>query len=125
MDTTSHTKITGMSPLLIVSDIDHSIGFYTGNLNFVTDFRYEDFYAGIVKDGYSIHLKMGKPTVEERKTKRNNEDVDIIFSVDDIENLYEAISGKPVEIIQPLRNMPYGREFYITNPNGYIIAFVE
>lgn len=30
-----------------------------------------------------------------------------------------------IEIIQPLRTIPYGKEFYITDPDGYIIGFLE
>jgi hypothetical protein len=29
-----------------------------------------------------------------------------------------------IEIIQPLRAMPYGKEFYIADPDGYIIGFL-
>jgi catechol 2,3-dioxygenase-like lactoylglutathione lyase family enzyme len=43
-----------MSPQLLVADIDRSIEFYAKILGFEVDFRYEDFYAGIIKDGYSM-----------------------------------------------------------------------
>jgi len=125
MDTVTHFKIKRMSPQLVVADIDRSIEFYVKKLNFDIDFRYEDFYSGIVKDGYSIHLKSGKPLIQERKSRKNNEELDIIFSVDRIEDLYEEISSKSGEIVQPLRVMPYGKEFYIADPDGYIIAFLE
>jgi len=114
-----------MSPQLLVSNIDISIEFYTKKLGFDVDFRYEDFYAGITKQGYSIHLKMSKPSIEERENKRNNEDLDIIFSVDGIESLFEELSNKSVEFTQLLRNMPYGKEFYIADPDGNMIAFLE
>jgi catechol 2,3-dioxygenase-like lactoylglutathione lyase family enzyme len=93
------------------------IEFYTKKLGFDLEFRYEDFYAGIIKHGYSIHLKSGKPSIEERKSKRENNDLDIVFSVDGVEDLYE--------IIQPLCERPYGREFYIIDPDGYILAFLQ
>src|SRR5882672_11169986 len=125
MDTITHSRIKKMSPQLLVADIDRSIEFYTKKLGFETGFRYEDFYAGIIKDGFSIHLKTGKPEIDERQNTRDNEHLDIIFSVEDIGDLYEEFSGKPVEIIQPLRNMPYGKEFYIADPDHYIIAFLE
>ena len=125
MDTTTYPRIKQMSPQFLVADIDRSIEFYEKKLGFDIDFRYEDFYVGIVKDGCSIHLKLGKPSIEERKNKRNNEDLDIAFSVDGIENLYEELSNKPIEFIQPLRDVPYGKEFYVTDPDGYIIAFIE
>jgi catechol 2,3-dioxygenase-like lactoylglutathione lyase family enzyme len=114
-----------MSPQLLVADIDRSIAFYTKKLGFNVDFRYEDFYAGIIKDGYSIHLKESKPLIKKRESKKNNEDLDIIFSVDGVENLYEDFSNKSVEFTQPLRDMPYGKEFYVTDPDGNIIAFLE
>ena len=125
MGTITYHKIKKMSPQFLVTDISRSIEFYTKKLGFELDFRYEDFYSGLVKDGYSIHLKLGKPSVEERVNRKNNEHVDIIFSVEGIEDLYEEILNKSAEVIQPLRDMPYGREFYITDPDHYIIAFLE
>ena len=125
MDTIISSKIKKMSPQLLVTDIEYSLEFYTKKLGFDIDFRYEDFYAGIIKDGCSIHLKSGKPSIEERKNKRNNEDLDIVFSVEGIESLYEEFVNRSVEIIQPLRHMPYGKEFYVADPDGYIISFLE
>lgn len=114
-----------MSPQLVVTDIEDSLDFYTKKLDFEIDFRYEDFYAGISKDGWSIHLKKGNPLIEERENKRINKDLDIVFSVDGIEQLYENYVNRSVEIIQPLRDMPYGKEFYVVDPDGYIISFLE
>jgi len=125
MDTITYFKIKKMSPQLLVADVDRSIEFYTKKLGFDVDFRYEDFYAGIIKDGYSIHLKASKPSIEERESRRNNEDLDIIFSVDGIECLYEELSNRSVEFSQSLRDMPYGKEFYVADPDGYIIAFLQ
>jgi catechol 2,3-dioxygenase-like lactoylglutathione lyase family enzyme len=125
MDTITHPRIKKMSPQLLVTDITRSIAFYTEILGFDLDFRYEDFYAGIIKDGHSIHLKSGTPSTEERKNKRKNEDLDLVFSVDGIEALFIQLLNNPVEIIQPLRNMPYGKEFYLVDPDGYIISFLE
>ena len=125
MGTTTYCKIKRMSPQLRVADIDLAVEFYTKKLSFDVDFRYEDFYTGIIKDGFSIHLKLGKPLIDERQNKRSNEDLDIVFSVDNIEGLYEELSNKFVEFIQPLRDMPYGKEFYIADPDGNILAFLE
>lgn len=113
-----------MSPQLVVSDLEHAIEFYTNQLGFDIEFRYEDFYAGIIKDGCSIHLKTGEGLVKSKKDNRNNEDPVILFSVDNIEDLYEELSGRPVEITQPLRNMPYGKEFYIRDPDRHLLAFL-
>ena len=125
MDAIAYSRIKQMSPQFLVADINRSIDFYTDKLGFDIDFRYEDFYAGIIKDGFSIHLKSGQPSIEERKNKRNNEDLDVVFSVDGIEDLYRGLADKFVKFTQPLRKMPYGKEFYVADPDGYIISFLE
>ena len=125
MTTNTQSKIKKMSPQFLVTDIEHSIDFYIKKLGFDLEFRYEDFYAGIIKDGFSIHLKSGKLSIEERKSKKENEDLDIVFSVEAIEDLYEEFVNKSIEIIQPLCDRPYGKEFYIADPDGYILAFLE
>jgi len=117
--------IKNMSPQLLVSNIAHSIEFYTNKLGFSLAFLYDDFYAGISKDGHTFHLKSGKPNIEERNNKQENNDLDIIFSVEGIDQLYEGFVSKDINIIQPLCNQPYGREFYITDPDGYVLAFLQ
>jgi len=114
-----------MSPQFLVADLERSIEFYMQKLGFSIEFRYEDFYAGIMKDGNSIHLKSGNPSAEERKNKRENEDLDLVFSVENVDGLYNDLVNKSVEITQPLCERPYGKEFYVADPDGYIIAFLE
>lgn len=118
-------KIKKLSPQLLVTDIDRSLEFYTNQLGFTIAFRYEDFYAGIIKDVFSIHLKAGKALTNERQDKKDDWHPHIVFSVEEIEHLYREIAAKPVEIIQALRQMPYGKEFYIADPDSNIMAFVE
>jgi len=122
---TANPKIKSMSPLFLVADLEISLDFYIQKLGFEIDFTYEDFYAGIAKDGYSIHLKSGKAAIEERVNRRNNEHIDITFSVEGIDELFETIKSLLVIVVQPLREMPYGREFYIADPDGYILSFLE
>jgi predicted enzyme related to lactoylglutathione lyase len=125
MNADIYLKIQSMSPQFLVTDLDRSIEFYTKKLGFEIDFRYEDFYCGITKDGCSIHLKLVDATIGERENRKNNGHLDITFSVEKIDGLYEYVKSTSVEVIQPIRDMPYGREFYISDPDGYIIAFLQ
>ena len=125
MNTTGNSKLTSMSPQFLVTHLEQSITFYTQLLGFNLDFRYKDFYAGVSRDGFSLHLKTGNPNQAERQSKRINEDLDIQFGVSGIQDLYKDISAKTIDVIQPLREMPYGREFYISDPDGYILGFIE
>ena len=125
MNRTPSTRLTGMSPQFLVADLDRSTRFYTEQLGFDLDFRYEHFYAGIVRDGHSIHLKLADVPHGEREFRRENEHLDITFTVDDIHTVYNDVRNRSVQVIQPLREMPYGHEFYVSDPDGHILAFVE
>ena len=118
-------NIRSMSPLLLVADLDQSMAFYAEHLGFTIDFRYEDFYAGMVNSHFTIHFKCSKPDPAEREDRKKNEDLDLVFAVSAIGELYDAMKRGPVQIVQPLREMPYGKEFYISDPDGYIISFIE
>lgn len=118
-------NIKKMSPQFLVKDIEQSIEFYIKKLGFELDFFYDGFYAGIVKDGHSIHLKSGQPNKEERENKKENNHPDIVFGVEAADALHDELVNKNVEIIRPLCDQPYGREFYISDPDGYILAFLE
>jgi predicted enzyme related to lactoylglutathione lyase len=124
MDNIKNFRIKQMSPQLQVADIERSIEFYTEQLGFELEFRYEDFYAGISKDSYSIHLKMADKPMEQ-KQQDDHAPLEIMFSVDHIHNWYNELLNQSVRVIQPLRQMPYGNEFYISDPDGNVIAFFE
>lgn len=121
---TIYPKIKSVSPQLVVADLDSSLDFYIRNLGFEIDFHYENFYVGIIRDKYTIHLKLGDPDIKERANNAESEHLDLVFSVDDIVEFFEAIKSRSITIVQPLREMPYGLEFYITDPNGYLLGFV-
>lgn len=125
MDSSAHRTLKNMSPLFPVQDLKKSTEFYTDQLGFKIDFQYEDFYVGISKDGFSIHLKSAEASLAQANGVSTKRDVSIIFSVVDIESLYKEFSDKSIQIIQPLRQMPYGKEFYIADPDGYIHAYVS
>lgn len=58
MDTATYTKITGWSPQLVVADTDRPVEFDIKKKWALTlIFRYEDFYAGIIKEGNPSHGK--------------------------------------------------------------------
>src|ERR1700733_14033137 len=89
MGSSTYSAIKQMSPQLLVADMERAIEFYTKKLGFAVDFRYEDFYAGIIKNGYSIHLKVDESLIDEQNNKRNAGNLAITFSVDHIDSLYE------------------------------------
>ncbi|WP_373492677.1 VOC family protein [Aquiflexum sp.] len=126
MEAVTNFSIKKMSTQLLVNNLVQSIEFYTQKLEFDIEFRFLDFYVGIIKDAYSIHLKDGNPSTEERKNKRDHKHLDILFEVENIEELFQTLLDKNVDVVMPLRTVREGaKEFYIADPDGYIIGFLK
>ncbi|HVW98222.1 MAG TPA: VOC family protein [Mucilaginibacter sp.] len=125
MSNANNPDIKSLSPQLLVADLERAVAFYCSYLGFGVGFRYGDFYAGLERDHYSLHLKADDTRGAERSGRRDNEHADIVFAVGNISEFYHEVIRQSPEVVVPLREMPYGREFYIADPDGYILAFVE
>lgn len=110
-----------VSTQFVVSEIERSVSFYTESLGFGLNFKQET-YAGLGIGPHSIHLKL-VDTVSSRE--RDADQVDLVIGVTDLDFCYEAVQSEDVPVIQPLRETPYGREFYIEDPDGNRIAFFD
>ncbi|MEM6884825.1 MAG: VOC family protein [Verrucomicrobiota bacterium] len=117
-----HEHLHCVSTQLLVTDLSRSIQFYTGELGFELNFQHEDFYAGIEAGPYSIHLKLGDSVAP---LPADSDHVNLVIGVTNLDACYNTIQSGSAEVIEPLREMPYGREFYIQDPDGYRIAFFD
>jgi predicted enzyme related to lactoylglutathione lyase len=119
-------RITSFAPQLLVDDLDRAIGFYRDVLGFAFSPTWGGFYAIGERDGFAVHLKCAPKTAEDRVHRRQEEHLDIYASVIGVRALYERCEAKGVTILKPLAATPWGTiDFYIEDPEGYIIAFGE
>ena len=119
----TQTKIKSIAPQFLVLNLERALDFYLNKLGFDEHFRYEHFYAGVGRDGREIHLKLADP--EDLPQRKNKDHLDVNCGVEGIDELYDEWTKQDVEVTQPLRDMPYGREFYIADPDGHVLGFVE
>ena len=117
------SKIKGIALQFLIADLERALEFYMNKLGFEKSFQYEDFYAGVARDDQIIHLKLADP--EDLPQPKDKDHLDVNCAVEGIEALYEEWTNQAVEMRQPLREMPYGREFYIADPEGHVQGFVE
>ena len=117
--------LSHIAPVLRVSDISRSLAFYRDRLGFAVEFVYESFYAGVCRDGCHIHLKCSPPLPRDQTAFEREEHIDIYIGVQSAETLSERFTSAGVAVVVPLRHMPYGTEFYVRDPDGYILGFVE
>jgi predicted enzyme related to lactoylglutathione lyase len=113
---------TGVSPVLLSSDLDRSIGFYEDGLGFTGE-RYGEGFAIVARDGQSIFLALtDKPIVPHWHI------VEMMWNayvrVDDVDAYYAEVRDRGTEIDYDLYDAPHGmREFGITDPDGHDVAF--
>ena len=118
-------KLSYVAPVLFVTHLDKSIAYYRDRLGFELEFQYEGFYAGIVRNGCRVHLKCSPTSHRDQAESEATEDIAACFGVVGIESFAAHATGAGALIPVPLRQTPYGREFYVRDPDGYVLGFVE
>ena len=122
----ARAPLSHIAPVFRVRDLARSIRFYEEQLEFELDFSYEDFYASVRRDGCYIHLKCASPAARDQAaSERDDEDLDACVLVSSAEKLAAEFLTAGASFSVPPRTMPYGTEFYVRDPDGYIIGFVQ
>lgn len=119
------TRLTGIAPQFLVSDLDEAIAYYCDKLGFDLDFTYESFYASVTRDGFAIHLKHGTQPAD-REHRKREEHLDAYISVTGVRALYEEMQSRGARVIKPLEQRPWAcLDFYVEDPDGYVLCFSE
>jgi catechol 2,3-dioxygenase-like lactoylglutathione lyase family enzyme len=120
-----HTALNYVAPVFRVSNLARALLFYREKLGFELDFSYEGFYASVHRDGCYIHLKCASPQQRDRAAFEHAEHIDACAVISAAADLASEFSSAGAPFTVPLRTMPYGVEFYVRDPDGYIIGFVQ
>lgn len=121
--TSTPPRLTSLAPQFLVDDLQRSMAYYE-KLGFTFGAPWEGFYAIGELDGLELHLKEAPKNAAERKYRRDNEHLDAAAGVDGIETFYERSVANGVTVLRKLAATEWGtRDFYIEDPDGYIIAF--
>lgn len=114
-----------VAPVFRVADLGRSLSYYRDQLGFKVEFNYEGFYAGVVRDGCRLHLKCSDVPERDQTAFEAAEHLDAYLGVHNAETLASSFASAGAVFSVPLRSMPYGREFYVRDPDGYILGFIE
>ena len=119
-------KVRGISPQFLVDDLETAVAYYRDQLGFEVNFVYESFYAGVSRDGASIHLKCAPKTGSDREHRRSNEHLDAYLDVAGVDALFEEISSRNAKVTKAISDRPWQcRDFYVEDIDGYILCFSE
>ena len=114
-----------IAPVFRVADPARSLAFYRDQLGFSVAFVYGDFYAGVCRDGCHIHLNCAPPAPRDQAAFERAEHLDACVVAQEVRALSADFSSARVPFVVKLRDMPYGMEFYIRDPDGYVLGFVQ
>jgi len=120
------TRIRSFAPQLLVDDLERAIKFYSEVLGFSFGPAWRGFYAIGERDGFEVHLKCAPKAIEDRANRRQHEHLDVYASVIGVDAFYAACKAKGATILKPLDRTAWGtNDFYLEDPDGYIIGFRE
>jgi len=117
------TKVKHISPMLVVEDMDVTVGFYAGILGFTVSLK-SDGYSILERDGQTIHLTLAE---NDRVMKHVQNHASIYVEVEGIDALWANVRMHKAEyLIRDLFEQPYGmREFHISDPNNCLVFVGE
>lgn len=118
-------RFSHIAPVFRVKDLQRSLAFYCGQLGFAIEFEHENFYASVVRDGCHVHLKSAALTPRDQADFARNEHIDACIVVNDARALFDAVVAAGAPLTVGLREAPYGTEFYVRDPDGYVLGFIE
>ena len=119
-------RLRSIAPQFLVDDLERSTAFYRNRLGFTVDFIYQGFYAGVSRDGIDLHLKCAPKTAADRDHRHQNEHLDAMIGVEHIDELYDEFKQRQVVFLKALSVRPWStKDFYVEDPDGYIVCFSE
>ena len=119
-------KLTGIAPQFLVDNLQRSIEYYCQHLGFGLDFIYEAFYASVSRDGCAIHLKAAPKADADRAHRKQHEHLDAYIDVRNAATLHDELRSRGALVTKPLEERPWScRDFYVEDPDGYILCFSE
>jgi catechol 2,3-dioxygenase-like lactoylglutathione lyase family enzyme len=116
-------RVTSLAPQFLVDDLERAVAYYRDALGFMFE-TWGGFYAIGRLDGLELHLKEAPKNPAERKHRRDNEHLDASAGVEGIDAFYQRCVANGARILKPLAATAWGtRDFYVEDPDGYIIGF--
>src|SRR5262249_15499420 len=113
-------RLTYIAPVLRAVDSERSLAFYRDRLGVELHLCYEEFCASVSRDGGHIHLQCARPTPRDQDDFERSESIDAGVVVQNAAELSATFTSAGVTLAVPLRRMPYGVEFYVRDPDGYV-----
>ena len=118
--------IAAIVPQFFSADLDTTLSFYSEKLGFERQFEYGEppFYAGAIRDGFSIFFRHVDHAPTPPSEKYDNELLDAYLRVEDVRRLHAEYCAREVARFRDLAAMPWGfTEFVVQDCDGRLLCF--
>jgi uncharacterized glyoxalase superfamily protein PhnB len=121
-----HTAVVRqLWPLLVVQDIERSVGFYRDRLGFAlasqANAQGKVFWCRLERGGASIMLQQAE--AEDGLPEGRGRGVVFYFVCDDADAIYAELSSRGLQLDSP-KVAYYGmKQLFVPEPDGYLICF--
>lgn len=118
--------LTGVSPVLLVADLERAVSYYRDRLGFSCElFGEPPDFATARRDNAIILLALASDST---RLVPNWQIVEKMWNayirVDDVDSIYAEVQERGAEIDYGIYNAPHGfREFGVQDPDGHDLAF--
>ncbi len=119
-------SITGISPVLLVSDVEQSVAYYRDLLGFTCNIHGDppDFVTAKRDDAMILLALTDKPELIAPNWRTVENMWNVYIRVSDADAVYAEIQERGAEIDYTIYDAPHGfREFGVQDPDGHDIAF--
>jgi uncharacterized glyoxalase superfamily protein PhnB len=117
-------KFTRSNPHLPVIDLRQTLDYYRDTLGFYDEWTEGKIDGGIRRD--DMRMIFGEDPEHTRQINSNTSRLNLMWFVDNIDEVYEEYQERGIEIVNPLTTYSYGlREFAFIDINGYYIRVAE
>jgi uncharacterized glyoxalase superfamily protein PhnB len=117
--------IRQIAPVFFTTDIRRTVAYYQNKLGFKCLGMWQDppVYAMVARDGHALHFRCAEPPTANPE-KYSEELIDAYLFVEDADALYAEYSGRGVEFVRGVENMPWHcREFLVKDCDGRLLVF--
>ena len=121
-------RLTRVTPILFVRDVEAASRFYAETLGFTVDFLHGEppFYGAVRRDGVVLHLRhVGRPNFAELAARETSLILATI-ETDGVRALFSEFEAAGADIVQPLVQQSWGGlDFQVRDLDGNRISFVQ
>ena len=109
---------------LPVINLRETLDYYRDNFGFYDEWTEGEIDGGMRRD--DMRLLFGQDAEHVQKINSETGRLNLLWFVDNINEVYAEFKGKGLDIARPLQTYSYGlREFAIIDINGYYIRIAE